>query len=132
MSTITSLSFQNGKYTIGCVQEGKEYTVIGELIFLGNENYTSDEFLKVLEDKQFIGKDITNNAHWNDKEEYIILLPKLYQHLPEDRLLLLGTFRYYIMDHLQDTGDFYFKVLSDNKELDGEDFLYSLLEYIED
>ena len=124
--TITSISYNSGTYTIN-LDTGD--TITGKVCVAGNEEVT-ENFQRCIDEIDWLTEDITD-AHFIDKDEYLIVITKMYITDPEDKYVHIGDMRYYITNHLDSTYFLSFDILDSTLEtIDATEFQFALFNYL--
>lgn len=130
MIKIESITFKDMTYTIAYSHNDKTYKLIGRINVYADEKI-DDEFLQQLYEIDFLSN--LNEAFWISRDEYLIVIPKNYQVLPDDDIFPIGTVRHYITNHMDTTYQMSFVSLgfvSDvDNDFDMDDFKNAMFDY---
>lgn len=126
---INSVKFNDGRYTISYEDDNKQLqSLIGECTFKGLEN-APEEFIQYCKTIDFLNN-LNTDSFWVAENEYMIVITKFYQVMPDDDSFHIGTIRYYTMNHLSDTFLLYFQILSKTADdFDADRFQWVLFNF---
>lgn len=124
--SIENITFNSGVYTI----TSKSGHKLRGYIQIGNDR---DLYRDLTDDKNLLTPDI-KEAFWLNSDEYCVVITRLFECLPDDEILPLGTIRHYVTNHMDEEQLINFviseKETTTEKELDSRDIQHAIFSYL--